>query len=265
MKMLLIDAGNSSIKWSLLDSEKLSPQQRVFYREKPAIELFKELLEKNIDSCKAVIMVSVLGVEFNSNAQQLAKKHSVSLRNIESIKKLANINNAYKEPHKLGADRFVGMIGAYNLINKNQSQKKACIIIDSGTATTIDALDEKGQHLGGLILPGLNLCSSSLLENTQQLSVWNNPANKTTPTLFAKDTTEAIVSASVMGLAGAIDNICNRMEEKIIEYQPTINIERVISGGGAEKLIPQMEHSYQYFSDLLMQGLRVILEKKEEH
>lgn len=265
MKYLLIDAGNSSIKWALLENGLLSQQQSVFYdKERSPVDVFKRVLTANLDACESVVIVSVLGAKFDTEAQQLTNNASLLFRNVKSTQQLAKVKNAYEEPHKLGADRFVGLVGAYHLINSNKSLKKTCIIIDCGTAATIDAVDQNGQHLGGLILPGLNLWCNSLLENTQLLPKWGTQSVENPPSLFAKETTQAITSASIFGLAGAIENICNKMEKEIIKHSKSAKLERILCGGSAEQLLPYMESDYQLHEDLLMFGLKVILENKEE-
>ncbi len=260
---LLIDAGNSSLKWTTLKKNgSLSRQQTLYYDSSPILT-FKKILKKNCSTNDSVTMVSVLGESFDTEAQEISKFYSLRFNNIVSTQKLGNITNAYKVPHKLGADRFVAMIGAYHLMNQEKKQKKACIIIDSGTATTIDAVDHTGQHMGGLILPGLNLCSSSLLKNTQLLPQWSQKNKKSTPVLFAKNTTDAIYSASIMGLSGAIDTICNNMERAIIKQSNTASVQRIICGGGSQTLLPLLNANYLLQQNLLMHGLNIIINSEK--
>ena len=262
---LLIDAGNSSLKWSILKNQHLSEQQSCFYSEHTAIQQFKKLLENKASSCDHILMVSVQGTEFNQKARQIAQEHSLSFRQIKSVQSLAGVTNAYDEPHKLGTDRFVAMIAAYHL--NNEQQQKACIIIDSGTATTIDAVDANGNHLGGLILPGIDLCSSSLLQNTQQLALWGKAKNQTEfkPKLFSKNTIDAIGSASIFGLSGAIQQICLNMEKAIRQEDKNISITKFLCGGSAELLLPFMDSDFHLQKDLIMLGLQVISEMAQSN
>ena len=253
MKTLLIDAGNSSIKWALSSttSSSLTKQQRVYYANKPAVECLGAVLKQVLSDCDSLVIVSVLGDNFIKQAENLATRSSISFKNISSQEELAGVRNAYTETHKLGADRFVGMIAAHHL------SKSATIVIDVGTATTIDAIDKSGQHLGGLILPGSKLCADSLLKNTAQLSEFND-AEVQAPVLFSKETTQAISSASVFGLAGAIDSICEKMEAEINNNSKQ-EISRILCGGGAENLLPFMQGDYQHHDDLLMIGLQKLV------
>lgn len=262
MLVLLVDAGNTCLKWSYLEGGEISSQQRIYYQSAKPIEAYKKLLVNQLKSCKKVVMVSVLGDAFNLEAERMTKDYSVVFKNIESRYQLANVKNSYLEPEKLGADRFVSLIAAYHLEGIG---RRPCLIIDSGTATTIDAINSDGEHLGGLILPGLNLCRSSLLDNTKLLPQWNKEGLNKAPTLFAKETTEAITSASFFGLAGAIDSICRRMEKEIVSKQGDFKVGKIISGGNASQLLPYLEDDYQLHDNLIMIGLSVVLKLGEEN
>ena len=264
LPILLVDAGNTCIKCAYLDNGVISKQRYYYYDNKNTpLDLFKKVLSEELKGCSKVFMVSVLGEAFYQEALLVAQSFSVLFATIRSQRQLAGVRSSYSEPEKLGADRLVAMIAAYYLVNSNKLDKKACIIVDSGTATTIDAIDEEGRHLGGLILPGLDLCQSSLLKSTQQLSQWNQASADIVPTLFAKDTTTAINSASIFGLSGAIDSICNKMEKEISKLSKEIRIEKIICGGNSEQLQPYLESKYLYKDGLMMMGLEVILATEE--
>lgn len=263
MPILLVDAGNTCIKWCYLERNVISKQQCYYYNDQSPISLFSKIVSKKREGCTKVLLVSVLGNMFNDKAAFISKTLLLGFKNIKSKICLANVRNSYVEPEKLGADRFVAMIAAYHLVNNDIENKKPCIIIDSGTATTIDAVDASGNHLGGMILPGLNLCQSSLLDNTQQLFDWTRQGLDITPTVFAKETTEAIISASIFGLSGAIDNICNKMEKEICNHNQKKTVERVICGGGAKDILPYMDSEYFHQQDLIMIGLSVIVKTEK--
>ena len=260
MKKLLVDAGNTGIKWSLLGGGKLSKMQSYQYRKRSPIDAYFGILEEQLKTSKVdeVVMVSVLGADYIEAAKKYT--HQVNLRffNVEPSAKLAGVKNAYIEPHKLGTDRLVAMVAAYHLY-----MNKVSIVIDSGTATTIDAVDSKGQHLGGLILPGLDLCSQSLLEKTEQLTSFYESYQSSELNIFSKNTKQAITSGSLYGLAGAIGNICVKMEEEI-QLRASQNVKdntivrTLICGGSAEKLLPHLPTKFIHCENLIMHGLKII-------
>ncbi len=269
MKTLLIDAGNSDLKWAILggnqlngsDDHGLSEQQSMSHQFELPIEVFEKIVTANND-CNSVIMVSVLGGTFSRAAKKIALEQNIEFLEVTSQKELGKIQNGYKNPSKLGADRFVGVIAAHHLQNTSSNEKHACIVIDSGTATTIDAVDSEGKHLGGVILPGLHLCSDSLLKNTKLLELWGNEDHPFTPDCFSTETTQAIASGCLLGHAGAIEHICNMMEQDLIKQSGEIKIDviRIICGGAAESLLPFMQDDYDLQQNLLMLGLKVIKE-----
>ena len=257
---LLIDVGNTYLKWSVASNDGLTESRRRFYFEYAPVQQFERLLIKESASCDSIIMVSVLGDEFNDKAHEIARKYDLFFTQVRSEEVLSGVTNAYDEPHKLGADRFVAMIGAYHLSNKQQGKEKACIIVDSGTATTIDAVDKQGKHLGGLILPGLDLCRRSLLQNTKQLSRWGKPENNIELTchLFSTNTVDAIHSASILGLSGAVEQISLNMKKEIQLLDNQIQVDIYLCGGSAEIILPYLQFKFKLQKDLIMQGLKVV-------
>ena len=262
MKTLLIDAGNTGLKWSILSGKELSDQRRCTYRQKSPQDCFDQILESHKNEIDDVYLVSVLGDAFIESIECSSEKHKVTLHNITSQKDLAGIQNAYDEPDKLGADRLVAMIGAKHHY-KDSDQDTSFIIIDSGTATTVDAFDGSGKHYGGLILPGIDLCTQSLLKNTKQLPLWGagdakeEGEHQFKPEIFSKSTAQAIQSASIFGLAGAIDSICTKMKSKMSN---DVDIKTILCGGNTDLLQPYLDSRYILNEDLIMLGLKTIAE-----
>ncbi len=264
MKKLLIDAGNSCIKWALLDTlldkDQLPKMQSDMYGNSTPFDKFKGVFEQQQRSgIDEIIIVSVLGDNYIAAAKKNSQDAKLKFINVKSSAQLAGITSAYNEPHKLGADRLVAMIAAYHLENS-----QASIVVDSGTATTIDAVNAQGQHLGGVILPGLDLCSQSLLEKTKMLASFNESKHKYEPTIFSTDTKQAIANGSLFGLVGAIKNICLIMEKEIQQNNDRIVIKKLICGGSASKLLPYLSKEFKHHDDLLMQGLKIISEQNKK-
>lgn len=257
-KTLLIDCGNTYLKWCLSNDESLTKQQSLKHKDISILEVYKDVIDSQSSICDSVVLVSVLGDIFSAGANKISTDAGLSFLEVQSQDVSPDISNAYEKPEKLGNDRWVAMIGADELINHSE----ACIVIDSGTATTIDAIDESGKHLGGVIFPGLELSLNSLSDNTELL-----PNLKTNNLLidkngFAKKTNQAIASGCLLGLAGAIDGICNKMQRQLIEKSPSLKVRRLLSGGGANTLLPYLESDsylesdYDHYDNLIMIGLK---------
>lgn len=251
--VLLVDAGNSRLKWSILKKGKVSSSEAIVYGNDAPIDSLSSLIKTNKKDCEYVLLVSVQGEEFIKHARRIAKGEKVDLINITSQTKLGELKNAYENPQQLGADRFVAMLAGYY-----KAGDKACIIVDCGTAVTIDAIDNTGQHLGGLILPGLQVSSDSLLKGARQLEL--DPHQRDNIQLLANNTSQAILGGSFYGLSGAINEICSKIEKEITDLEGTCDIVKIICGGDAELLLPQLSSEFLIQADLVMEGLQLIAE-----
>ena len=255
---LLVDCGNTFIKWCLLDGDNLTNQQSEYHKETSVLETFKNIVDAQASHCDSIVMVSVLGEVFLAGAKRIADDADLDFLEAHSQEKLANVINGYEDPEKLGSDRLVAMIGAYDLID----DLEACIVIDSGTATTIDAVDEAGQHLGGVIYPGFELSMKSLSNNTEQLPRFDSSQQQIEEHGLANNTNEAIASGCLLSLASSIDGICNKMLRQIeaSSTQSSVRVKRIICGGGSNAVLPHLENEYEYHENLVMLGLKKIKE-----
>ncbi|MCK5918189.1 MAG: type III pantothenate kinase [Cocleimonas sp.] len=257
--ILLADAGNSRLKWAMFNAGKRSKQFSQDYSKNRADYLLINLLvEKSVST---LIFVSVLGEQLSKKIQHYCEQHNIELVLIYSQSEAYGIKNSYSEPQRLGADRFVGLIAAHHL-----RPDMHCITISCGTAVTIDAITAEGEHLGGLILPGLQQFSDQLIKNTVLLT-----SEKTKKvSLFAHNTADALTSGSLFGLVEAINGISSRMKGKLLKInhlkgkQTMSPVQIIICGGDAEIIHQYLSDSVQREDDWLMQGLQVIANIKNE-
>ena len=236
MTILLVDAGNSRLKWSELSaSGVLSTQSAQAYADRPALAAFIDLLERYPNATHL----------FAESVQALCAERGIALHLVRSQAQGYGIQSGYREPTRLGTDRFVGLVAAHQL-----AKPQACIVIDCGTAVTLDAIDAQGKHLGGVIFPGLQLSADALIARAQgKLSV----AFDEDMSVLADHTSQAIGSGCLFALVGAIEGISARMQTALT--QPA---KRILTGGDATNLQPWLQGAYQIETDLLMQGLRYI-------
>jgi type III pantothenate kinase len=246
--VLLVDAGNSRLKWSELDAAgNLSAQRALAYDGRPALDVFLGLLD-TLPKISRITLVHVLTHLFAESAQEACAQRQLPLHIARSVDKAYGITSGYQQPHTLGADRFVGLVAAHQLAGT-----RASLVIDCGTAVTVDAVEKDGRHLGGVILPGLQLSADALISRAQnRLSL-----SFEQPDIFADGTARAIGSGCLFGLVGAIEGICARMQNAM--STPPV---RILTGGDAEHLYPWLSGNYRMQPDLLMQGLRYITEQE---
>ena len=244
---LLLDMGNSRLKSTVLnDSGDLTRVTCVAYDgREPIVTLAKHL--DCYHNVKTLVLVSVLGRRFYEHVVALCFERNISLQWVASEAQAHNVTNYYQVPEQLGSDRFVALVGARQLFPEHN-----CIVIDAGTAVTIDALTADGVFSGGVIIPGLKLWSDSLIGRADQL--YSHQIKEIN--LFAKDTAQAIGSGSVFGLTGAIEGICSRMSEKLQRSNNAGSVPKfIICGGDAELISQQSKLEFELLPNLVLMGL----------
>ena len=159
----------------------------------------------------------------------------------------AGMTNGYDHPTRLGADRWVAMIGAHaRMLTQTQgSSPKPMVVVMVGTAVTVEALDQHGKFLGGLILPGHGIMLRALESGTAGLHV---PTGEVRP--FPTNTSDALTSGGTYAIAGA----CERMVQHLRDHtgmEPAC----VMTGGAGWKMAPSMAIQFELVDSLIFDGL----------
>ena len=147
-------------------------------------------------------------------------------------------------PKAVGGDRSVAAVAA---IAKYEGP---IIIIDMGTATTMDVVDKAGSYIGGVILPGVKVSLNSLVSNTAQLPRINLDVPKRT---IGKNTIECMRNGIMYGNAAMLDGLIDRMEAELGEPATL-----VATGGMSRFITPLCTHKIIYDADLLLRGLLIL-------
>ena len=239
--ILLVDIGNSRIKWVIDERGKLQTQGQVSHSAENWTELAARLWGSLERPARAII-VNVAGVEARASLTNwIWQRWAIEAEFVVSTATACGVCNAYAEPERLGADRWVAMIAARAIIGQN------CYVVDCGTAITIDALAASGRHVGGVIIPGMRLMREALYRDTQQITLEDGQKH-----LFGQSTGDAVWGGTAYAVAAAIDGITARMEV-IAGDGP-----RLLTGGDARAVLPFLQAPYQWEPDLIFQGLHVI-------
>jgi type III pantothenate kinase len=154
----------------------------------------------------------------------------------------------YDEPRNVGADRIANAIGAYDLY------EGPTIIVDFGTANTVDAVSERGEYLGGAIFPGIEISLDALFARAAMLRRVELVAPKN---VIGKSTIEAIQSGAVYGYTGQVDGLVERFEAELGKCAV------VATGGLAELIIPHSRTIEHLEPWLTLQGLRLVYERNQ--
>ncbi|NJN46302.1 MAG: type III pantothenate kinase [Candidatus Competibacteraceae bacterium] len=146
--MLLVDVGNSQIKWVVWENGRFTRRGKLFHRELDR-ETLAERLWGDLQRPSRVLIANVAGAQMATALREWIEPTwaAVPVQFVTTEAANFGVRNAYPNPAQMGVDRWVAMVGARARINQ------ACCVVDCGTAITIDALATDGSHLGGVIFP----------------------------------------------------------------------------------------------------------------
>ena len=159
--ILEIDAGNTFVKWRRLADSVVVDRGRFLTQQ------FDADIPVAWDTpFSAIRVASVAGETVNQKIAALfSESQSVDALFAQTQEQCAGVKNSYLQPTRMGVDRWLAMLAAYN------RARQACCVVDCGSAITIDYIDSSGAHEGGYIVPGLRLMKQGLLSNTAEIEV----------------------------------------------------------------------------------------------
>ncbi len=243
---LLIDFGNSRCKWAGLEKETLQDSFAHGYAGNSISQKVENLAaEIPLQRCERIHAVSVLGADFDrAFAEHVFRKTAIPVTYHFSQLDAFGIRLAYANPDSYGADRYAALVAAHH------AGDGAKIVVDCGTAVTIDAVEANGRHLGGLILPGVELMCSVLSENTTGIPSVDfvNAAE-----YLNNNTHDAVVSGSTLCLQQGLRSIIAKIEQQIASPAS------IYVTGGARAVLAEFSHNRLFERpDLVLEGLHIM-------
>ncbi len=246
MAFLLLDAGNTRLKWRWLEALHDAGRRAALpYVGQSRAELLAHLgVLPRPD--QGIYLASVLAEDFYNDLRRWCQQqnwplpYAVCAADIQTL----GLRSAYSEPQRLGIDRYLAMLGA-----RHHYPDGALLVIDAGSAVTLDYLDADNLHRGGLILPGLALMRRALSSELAALP----PTEGNTITPLACNTADGIYSGTLLGLAAAIEGLCAQIGSSVPTPAHTL-----LTGGDAAKLRPWLHGHYACVDDLVLEGLHVL-------
>ena len=153
---------------------------------------------------------------------------------------------AYRNPHQFGADRWAALVAARHMA------PNGAVVVDCGTTITVDAVDHTGQHLGGVIVPGIWLMRQSLAEGTGRIG----RVGDGTIDVMSRDTSGAVATGTVLAAAAAVDRIVGEYQKRLGEEARTL-----ITGGEADLVMSRSSTAFEKWQDLVLRGLWIAAER----
>lgn len=244
MNVLVIDAGNTRIKWGVHDGARWLKHD--WCKTARAAELKSALA--GLPPLRAVVISNVAGETLQRQLASLLPA-TPAPRWIVSERSQCGVRNGYADPAQLGCDRWAALIGARRL------GAGPAVVVNAGTALTVDALTDDGVFVGGIIVPGAELMRAALAGNTAALGLQPGEFS-----YFPNATGDAIASGTIDALCGAIERIAHFLE-KTGQPQPVC----VLSGGGAQLITPHLNLEVKVVDNLVLEGLLAIAREEGLH
>lgn len=257
--LMAVDVGNTQTVIGLFGDDGLRGRWRLATEaHRTADELgatcaaFFELRDLSLDAVDSLIVSSVvpgLTRSYEHLAQELLQVpfYSVGPRMQTGLK------NRYEDPSMVGADRIVNAVATVHHYGA------PAIIVDSGTATTVCAVDGEGAYKGGAILPGLFVSLETLVARAAKLS--DVDLEEAAPRAIATNTPDSIRSGFVYGYAGAVDALIRRFKEELAaDGAPVDGLTVIATGGPADIIVRHCREIDEVDPDLTLKGLRLLYE-----
>ena len=242
---LLVDIGNSRVKWATLDGDRQGAQQAACHAGWTQDDWRRTLLvAPGIDE---VLVASVSAAPSSALDAAVVAATGRRATFASSSREAGGVRNAYREPLLLGVDRWLAVIAGH------AHTDGACCVADVGTAATFDAVTGSGEHLGGFIIPGPALMVDSLHGGTADLAGHSAASGESGAAPLADNTRDAIGRGCRLAVAAFIDRELADVRSRLGQ-QPTL----LLTGGAAATVAPLLRSRVTLVPDLVLRGLALL-------
>lgn len=254
MSFLAVDIGNTRLKWALY------PQAAVGAHPIASGAEFLENIDKLADGewSRLAAPERMLGCSVAADAvkrrveEQMEELWVVPAHWVVASAAEAGVINGYDHPTRLGADRWVAMIGAHHRMLAAGGPPRPMVVVMVGTAVTVEAIDQYGRFLGGFILPGHGIMLRALESGTAGLHVPTGDVRE-----FPTNTSDALTSGGTFAIAGAIERMVQHVRQRC-GSEPAC----YMTGGAGWKMAPHMSVPFELVESLIFDGLLVIAQSR---
>ena len=234
--ILEVDAGNSSIKWRIVNGSATLARGSVTHEPRAWTPMLA-----GAGTLFRVRVSNVCGAELEQSLRRWVRQHTgLNIEVAVSGPSMAGVTNGYEKPEKLGVDRWLAVLAAWN------SVASPCVVVDAGTTVTVDFIGARGMHLGGYIVPGEQMMYQALFSGTNGVRFEAGPCDSHQP---GRDTGEAVQHGCRLMIEAMVARSLSWLQEK--EGAATL----VLTGGGAGWLLPVFRKNTHHIPDLVLDGL----------
>lgn len=245
MRVLALDVGNTRLKWGLYDAPQVGA--RLLSHGATFLENIEKLAEgewRGLPVPDRVLGCSVAGDPVRRRVEEQLEHWDVTPQWVVSSVAEAGVSNGYDHPARLGADRWVAMIGARQRLMA-RGLRKPCVVVMIGTAVTVEAIDDAGRFLGGIILPGHGIMLRALESGTAGLHVPTGEVRD-----FPTNTSDALTSGGSFAITGAVQRMAENLKRRCGQTPVCF-----MTGGAGWKVAPSMSMPFELVDSLIFDGL----------
>ncbi len=245
MSFLVLDIGNTRLKWGLYESASTRAQllgHGAVYLEQ--IDGLAEGEWQSLPAPTAMLGCAVAGQAVRRRAEEQLELWDLRPRWVVSSDAACGLRSSYEHPARLGSDRWAAMVGARARVLASGAPRPALVVM-VGTAVTVDAISADGCFLGGLILPGFGLMLKALESGTAGLHVPTGEVRR-----FPINTSDGLMSGGTYAMAGAIERMHRHLTEECGGPAALY-----MTGGAAVKLAPIVPLPFEVVDSLIFEGL----------
>ncbi|MDE0310346.1 MAG: type III pantothenate kinase [Acidiferrobacterales bacterium] len=234
---LLVDIGNQYVKWLFGDRHGSFDSSSL---ESCITEYLRPL-----GGVTGIYFVNVAGTDVSERFRNCVRPiWGLDPVEIFSQPEQCGVKNCYRQVHQLGADRWVAAIAAWH------TTRTATIIVDCGTAVTVDALSDSAEFIGGSIMPGIGLAMDSLYRRAPGVRESSDQMPAVIP---ATATTEAVATGVIFSSVGGIELLVDKYREVAGESSRLL-----ITGGDAPIIQQHTSKKFEYMPNLVLEGISII-------
>ncbi|MFH5186683.1 type III pantothenate kinase [Paenibacillus sp. TAB 01] len=253
--ILVVDVGNTNIVLGIYEGKRLLHHWRLSTNRSSTADEYGMTMY-NLFQHAGIALNQVEGVIISSVVpplmfvlEQLCSKYLKKTPLIVGPGLKTGLNIRYENPREVGANRIVNAVAAI------EQYGSPCIVVDFGTATTFDYIDESGQYIGGAIAPGIGISTEALYQRAAKLPRIELIKPKS---VVGRNPVTSMQAGIIFGFAGQVDGIVSRIRE---EYSPNA---KVVATGGLAELISSESRTIEAVNPLLtLQGLQIIYERNQ--
>ncbi|APW40142.1 type III pantothenate kinase [Rhodoferax koreense] len=245
MSFLAIDIGNTRLKWSQYSEPR--PGAKLLAHGAEFLENIDKLADgpwSALSTPTHMLGCIVAGDAVKRRVHEQMEIWDVAPQWVVSSAAEAGLVNGYDHPTRLGADRWVAMIGArHRMLARGPARPMVVVMV--GTAVTVEAIDAEGKFLGGLILPGHGIMLRALESGTAGLHVPTGEVRE-----FPTNTSDALTSGGTYAIAGAVERMVQHVRMHC-GAEPVCTM----TGGAGWKMAPSMSVAFELVDNLIFDGL----------